>query len=138
MSIEMSVLSDRRLTTTEEWQRAIAAEGFPLQLDATVALEEARGFFPAQLGGQPTGFECYQDPADEMMDEYPEIDFGRRWSHALGLRIMGDYAELRAAWMAATAYARATGGIVWDGESGEVMSPERAAAVVRDIDRSLA
>jgi hypothetical protein len=37
--------------------------------------------------------------------------------------------------MAAAAYARATGGIVWDGESGEVMSPDRAAQVARNIGR---
>jgi hypothetical protein len=38
--------------------------------------------------------------------------------------------------MAATVYARTTGGIVWDGESGEVMSPDRAAEVAREIERT--
>jgi hypothetical protein len=27
--------------------------------------------------------------------------------------------------------------VVWDGESGEVMSPDRAAEVTREIDRSV-
>jgi hypothetical protein len=137
MSMEMSVFSDRRLASTEEWQRAIATEGFGLELDATVVLDAARGFFPTRLGGKLTGFECYHNDAAELIDEYPEIDFGRHWSHAVGLRIIGNCAEVRAAWMAATAYARACGGVVWDSESGEVKSPDRAAQVARDLDRSL-
>ena len=134
MSIEISVLSDRQLASTAEWQQAIEAEGFPLRLDPTVKLDEARGFFPAHFGEKPTGFECYRDDPIEMIESYPDIDFGHRWAYALGLRIGGDYDELRAAFMAATAYARATGGVVWDGESGEVMSPDRAGEVVREID----
>jgi hypothetical protein len=83
------------------------------------------------------GFECYHDDAAETIASCPDIDFGRPWAHALGLRIGGDENELRAAFMAATAYARATDGVVWDGESGEVMSPDRAAEVTRDIDRDI-
>ena len=135
MSIEISVLSDRQLASTAEWQQAIEAEGFPLRLDPTMKLDEAGGFFPAHFGEKLTGFECYHDDATEMIESYPDIDFGHRWAHALGLRIGGDYDELRATFMAATAYARATGGAVWDSESGEVMSPDRAAEMTREIDR---
>ena len=137
MSMEVAVLSDRRLATTAEWQQAIDTEGFPLRLDPECALAEARGFFPAHFGDKLTGFECYHDDAAEMMQDYPDIDFGRRWTQALGLRFLGDPHELRAAFMAATAYARATGGVVWDGELGEVMSPDRAAEVTREIERDL-
>jgi hypothetical protein len=134
MSVELSVLSDRRLSSTAEWQQAIDTEGFPLRLDPACTLADTSGFFPARFGDKLTGFECYHDDAGEMIDSYTDIDFGHRWAHALGLRIGGDYDELRAAFMAATAYARATEGVVWDGESGEVMSPDRAAEVARDID----
>jgi hypothetical protein len=134
MSLEFSVLSDRRVATTAEWQRAIDAEGFPLRLDPECALATAKGFFPAYFGNELTGFECYHDDAAEMIASYPDIDFGRAWTQALGLRIVGDHNELRAAFMAATAYARATGGVVWDGESGEVMFPDRAAEETRKID----
>jgi len=138
MSIEVSVFSDRSLSSTEEWQRALDAEGFPLRLDASVVLSEAKGFFPAQLGGKLTGFECYHDDPAELIESCPDIDFGRPWKCALGLRFGGDFAELRAAFMAATAYARATDGVVWDGESGEVMSPDRAREVAHEIVRDTA
>lgn len=136
MSIEMSVLSDRALASTEEWQHALDAEGFALRLDPGVVLSEASGFFPARLNDKETGFECYHDDAAELIEAYPDIDFGRRWTHALGFRVGADLTELYAASMAAAAYARATGGILWDGESGEAMSPDRAAQVARDIGRS--
>ena len=138
MSIELSVLSERALASTEEWQRALEAEGFPLRLDASVVLGGASGFFPAHLGDKLTGFECYHDDAAEMIAEYPEFDFGRPWKCALGFRVGGDFNELLSAFMAATAYARATGGIVWDGESGEVMSPDRSREITRDIERDCA
>lgn len=58
MSIEFSVLSDRPLASTSEWQQAIDAEGFPLRLDSTCVLAQASGFFPAHFGDKLTGFEC--------------------------------------------------------------------------------
>jgi len=137
MSMEVSVLSDRRLATTEEWQRAIDAEGFSLRLDPEVVLEEASGFFPVQFGDKLTGFECYHDDAAELIAEYPDFDFGRQWTCALGLRMRGDMSEVCAAFMAATAYARATGGIVWDGESGDVLSPDSAVEVTRELEQAV-
>jgi hypothetical protein len=138
MSIELSVLSDRTLATTEEWQRALEAEGFPLRLDESVVFSDASGFFPARFGDRLTGFECYHDDVAEIIETYPDIDFGKPWTCALGFRVGGNFTELFAAFMAATAYARATGGIVWDGESGEVMSPDRSREVTRDIERDCA
>jgi hypothetical protein len=135
MSIEVSVFSDRALASTEEWQRALDAEGLPLKLDPTVGLTEASGFFPARLNDKLTGFECYREDAAELIESYPDFDFGKAWTCALGFRVGGDFTELLAAFMAATAYARATGGVVWDGESGEVMLPDRAREVTRDIER---
>lgn len=137
MSIVIVAFSDRPLADTAEWQRALDAEGFALKLDASVVLGEASGFFPAHLGEQLTGFEVDHENAAEMIAEYPNFDFGHAWTHALSFRVGGDFTELYAANMAAAAYARATGGVVWDGESGEVMSPDRTAQVARDIGRDL-
>jgi hypothetical protein len=121
MSIEVEVFSDRRLASTTEWQKAIDAEGFPLRLDPECVLAETSGFFPAHFGDKLTGFECYHGDAAELIDGYSDIDFGRRWTQALGLRIIGDHDELRAVYMAATAYVRATGGVVFEPQEGAVM-----------------
>ena len=38
---------------------------------------------------------------------------------------------------AATAYARATGGVVFEGEGGDVMTPDKAADMTHAIERDL-
>ena len=70
MSMEIEVFSNRRLTTTAEWQRAIGIERFPLRLDADVKLESSRGFIPAMLDDSKTGFECFHDDAREAMSAF--------------------------------------------------------------------
>ena len=45
-------------------------------------------------------------------------------------RVVGSFA-------AATAYARATGGVVFDGEAGEVLTPDKAAEIARDVELQL-
>jgi hypothetical protein len=66
-----------------------------------------------------------------------DFDFGRRWTQALAFRFGGDYYALWGAYAAAAAYAKATGGVVFDGESGEVLAPDKAAEVARDLERDL-
>ncbi len=137
MSIEIYVLSDRCLASIEDWQRAIDAEGFKLRLDMSRAFADLGGHLLAQRGDEHAGFECdHWDPRD-IIDTYEDIDFGRGWSRTLAFRIGGDFHALWGAYAAATAYARATDGVVFDSEAGEIFSPEQAAKTVRDIERSL-
>jgi hypothetical protein len=63
------------------------------------------------------------------------LDFGRSWAFALSFRIVGDFAELRSAWMAATAYAHATSGIVFDAQEDKLYNYGEARKAVRDIER---
>jgi hypothetical protein len=135
MAMELNVLSQRRLASIADWQRAIDLEGYPLRLSPDVAFESVAGFVPARLDGKQSGFECYHDDPARVMKAGSDADFGRSWAFALGLRIIGDFAELRAAWMAATAYARATGGVVHDPEEERLYDYEGAREAVRAIER---
>lgn len=58
MSMELRLLSDRRLSTIGEWRNAITAEAFPLQLSDETSLDAVNGFLPSHLRGKFTGFEC--------------------------------------------------------------------------------
>lgn len=141
MSMELHVLSDRPLNSVVEWQRAITVERYPLRLAADVQFAAVQGFLPATLDGRQTGFECYHDNAAATMNFLGSADFDRQWKHALGLRWLGSkFDELTAAWMAATAYAAATGGIIFDHERGKPLSVEEAratvAAILRDRPRA--
>jgi len=137
MSIEIFVLSDRKLGSIAEWQQAIDAEGFDLKLDTSRPIEALNGHLPAQRGEQFAGFEC--DPCDpaEILDLYDDIDFGRRWTHCLALRFGGDFYALWGADAAAAAYARATDGVVFDSESGEVWQPDQAVEMTRQLERDM-
>ena len=134
MSMELYVLSDRRLASIDEWQRAIDGEDFPLRLSTETPFDDVNGFLPMELRGTSTGFECDHWDAGSVLKDYADVDFGRAWTCALAFRWLGsNFAELLAAWMAGSAYARATDGVVFDLETGEVMTPSRAVETSRRI-----
>jgi hypothetical protein len=136
MSMELWVFSDRQLSSIEEWQLAIDAEGYPLQLSDEIPFEQLKGFLPMHLRAELTGFECYHDDAAEMIRENPDIDFGRAWKYVLGFRWLGSkVSELRAAWMAGTAYAQATDGVVFDDQEGKFRKAAEAREVVREVEQ---
>jgi hypothetical protein len=137
MAMEIHVFSGRRLTSTAEWQQAIEKEGFPLRLSDATEFARHSGFLPAQLRGRDTGFEFYHDDPDELTRVYDNAALGRNWGFALGFRWKGDLEELQAAWMAATAYARVTSGVVFDPQEGRLYTAEQAAIEVRNIEEQL-
>lgn len=137
MAMEMHVFSDLQLNSIGEWQRAVNLEGYTLQFVGDVRLDTVSGLVPVTLRGQKTGFECYRDDAEETMKEYGPRKFSHRWKYALGFRWRGDFAELQAVWMAATAYARATKGIIFDSQEARTYSVLAAANLVKEIERSL-
>jgi hypothetical protein len=137
MSIEIFVLSDRQLSTIDEWQQAIERAGFSLVLNRERPIAALRGYLPAQRGAVESGFECDHFDAAELMDEIDDVDFGRRWKYLLAFRMGGDFNELLGAYIAAAAYAQATDGVVFDSESGEILTPEKAAQEARNIEIDL-
>jgi hypothetical protein len=131
MSMELHVLSDRQLNSITEWQQAIDAEAYPLQLDGDNHLAAVDGFLPARMNGQRTGFECFHDDANETMRFLGDDHFDHRWKYALGFRWLGSrFEELEAAWMAATAYAARTDGIIFDHEEGKVLLPQEGRELI--------
>ncbi|MBM3527922.1 MAG: hypothetical protein FJX62_07505 [Alphaproteobacteria bacterium] len=137
MSLELFVLSDRKLSSIEEWRRAIDAAGFALTLDTERSIENLEGHLPARWNGEPAGFECDHWDAREVMRENGDIDFGRGWAHALAFRWGADLKACVGAYMAAAAYAAATGGVVFDGEEGKVKTPKESLETARRIEAEI-
>jgi hypothetical protein len=132
--MELWVLSDRQLTSVADWQAAIGAEGYPLQLDPGVNFQTHSGFLPAHLRGQSTGFECDHFPAEEFIREIQEtgiIDVAHDWKYVLAFRWGGDLNALQAVRMAATAYAAAVNGVVLDDQEAKIYSVAEARAGVQ-------
>ncbi len=137
MSMEICVLSDTKLNSISEWQQAIDVEGFALQLSRDGQFTELNGFLPSILRDKQTGFECYHVSPRELFDTYDNIQFGREWKYALELVWGGNFTEMQAACMAATAYARATSGIVFDPQASQLLTASQAFEVVQDNERVL-
>jgi hypothetical protein len=135
MAMELWVLSDKKLRSIRDWQAAIGAEGYTLTLKKDVQFENLNGFLPCQLKGQLTGFECYHDDPTELMRNNPGTDFGHDWKYELGFRWLGSKQnETLAAWMAGTAYARATGGVVANDQDSLLRAAGQSAEVVGDLE----
>jgi hypothetical protein len=136
MAMELWVFSDRQLNSVAEWQAGIDAEGYPLRLSAEMIFEKLRGFLPSYLRGELAGFETYHVDAGALIRSNPAIHFDHEWKYALGFRWLSSKVnELRAAWMAATAYAQATDGIIIDDQAAKFHNAAEARQVVSDVDR---
>jgi hypothetical protein len=137
MAMELFVLSDQQLPSVTEWQVAIDGEGYPLRLDGDKPIGALKGFLPALLRDVKTGFECNPWPADEFMSEMPGVNFNRAWKYVLAFRWGGNLSQVPAVWMAATAYAKATEGVIFDEEAGIMRSAADARMVVEQIEHEL-
>lgn len=136
MSMELLVFSDRKLSSIAEWQAAIDAERYPLQLDPTARIERLSGFFTMRLGGEAAGFECYQEDAARLLRDNAGVNFGGDWKYCLAFVWRGrEWKELLAAWMAGIAYAHATGGMIFDSEGIRLLSPDKARQIVYEFER---
>jgi hypothetical protein len=137
MSMEIYLFSDARLPSMEAWQAAIDADGFTLRLSATRPFAELNGALPVQLNERQTTFECDHFSASDLMAECDDIDFGHPWAYCLAFRWGADFYAAIAAYLAVAAYAGATGGVILNCEEGQLITPERAAEVARDIERGI-
>ena len=136
MSMDIFVLSDRRLNSLDEWQRCIDAEGRGLALQTDASIDELHGFLPVRLAGVSTGFECGPCDVREVMKLYRGVDFGREWECGL-VFVWRSLDECLTALLAAAAYAKATDGIVFDTHDGTVMSPKRTLELADELQREM-
>jgi|HubBroStandDraft_4_1064222.scaffolds.fasta_scaffold335312_2 hypothetical protein len=134
MSMELWILSDKRLDSITQWQAVIDSEGYPLRLSQEKSFATLNGFLPSSLPDDLTGFECYHESAAEFVQDKPHFRFDRNWKYVLALRWLGSkWSESVAAWMAGTAYAQATDGIIVDDQEEKIRSAAEARDVVRRI-----
>ena len=137
MSMEVYVLSDKQLTSVSQWQSAIDAEGFGLHLPSSLSLVGLDGVIPCQLGDTRTGFECNNLNFNDFKEETSHRGLSQTWTNVLVLRWGADPYASAAAYMAAAAYAQATGGSVFDGEEGKLLSTDRAMEVAREVEAAI-
>jgi hypothetical protein len=136
MSMEISVLSDKQLTSATEWQTAIDAKAFPLRLSYDKPLAQLGGMLPVYLSEKRTAFECHHREPSDIFETYNDFDFGHAWKYNLAFISGVNFDAMLAAWMAATAYAAAVDGIVFNEEEGKLLRPTECIETIREIERS--
>ncbi len=136
--MQICVLSDLRLASTADWQDAINDEGFSLHLPESQPLaDRGGGNLFAQLRDETVEIDYTIVQFSELKDAYKNIEFGRDWKVVVEFTWFAKLGEGAAAWMAATAYARATGGVVFDEQEGKLFTPADSLEIAKDIERSL-
>ena len=131
MSMQICVLTDSLIAGIAEWQRAIDAEGFPLQISD----DDPNRNLAARLREEETEISYDTHDFRELEDTYANKKFGRDWTYAVAFTWSSDIPQAIASWMAATSYARATHGVVFDEQEGKLLTPEEAVQIVREIER---
>jgi hypothetical protein len=131
MSMQICVLTESRLGSIAEWQKAIEAEGFPLRLSDA----DPNRNLAARLGDEETSIEYGIYDFLELKEAYNHVSFGRDWAYAIAFTWASDFAEEIAAWMAATAYAHATNGVVFDEQEGKIFTPEESLKITHEIEQ---
>ena len=117
-SEQYAFIHKNAVPTREEWQSAIDAAGFDLQLDPELRPFEDSGFSPCRLFGSGTGFEIYYDGSRETIDEFSEISDGRDF--CISFRWGASFAEGAAAMIASYVLAASFGAIVsYEGDDPE-------------------
>jgi hypothetical protein len=137
MSMEMYVLSPRRLTSMDKWQESAEDLRFPIKFPEPLLIDEMRGFLPVYWKNRKTGFECDHWVVEDIQETYKAVKIDQRFTSAIAFRWGADFNELVAAWQAAAAYAVAADGIVFDCETGEIYSAARAVEIARDTEAAL-
>jgi hypothetical protein len=137
MSMTIYVLSDTRLRSIAEWQAAVDNEAFPLRFVPDGSDSKAVGNLRMQLRDKETEIECGFDDFDELEQTYPNVSFGHDWKYVLAFTWSTKIMQATATWMAATAYARAAAGVVFEAQEGKLLTAAQSLSMVREIERSL-
>ena len=139
MSMELYVISPKRLDTIQEWQKAINEFQFSIKISEDVDFEKTSGFLPLLLNGKLSGFECDHWAINDMKESlsFHHIALDPSWKHVLAFRWGGNFDELICATQASIAYAIATGGLIFDPQEGEIFSNEKSLQLAKNIEKEV-
>ncbi len=128
LSVEMVVfLRAERMLTAQQWQAAIRAHGFDLELDTGVDIGTLDGYLPCHYKGVECGFEYSKV---RVADSAPQQDVLERVGdrdEAVSFITRADFRDLMASVIASAALCAATGGVLFDTEGDSFI--ESAGAV---------
>ena len=117
MSVDTYVfLNKSALPAPAEWQAAISAHGFALELDTDFDPVSFIGFLPCRYKGEDSGFEYGFGPVENDWLEEDELARVGNLDFVVILTTRGGFDDLACALAASAALCAVSGGVWWDGD----------------------
>ncbi len=117
MPLENTVFLDKdSMLTPTQWQAAIQAAGFDLQITSDFEVYNFEGFVNATLEGRKAGFEYYFEAIeDDMLNAELKGQIDGK-THIVTLVTHSDLDKTRSSCLAAAVLCKAVNGFLWDGD----------------------
>ena len=136
MSVDVFVFLKREnLPSTAAWQQALDRLGIDIQLDASIEAASHSGYWPARLGGKPSGFEILVGQISDIFGRTAPPGVGER-DIAADFVTHSDMVELQCSMFAAAALGIETDGLIFDEDTDGLMQPSELLEQARAIDVS--
>lgn len=121
MSVDLNVYLHRAsMPNPSDWQEAIRAAGFPVEIDTGFDVDTFTGFLPCKLDSQLSGFEYFASPLDP--EEAMELEAPAGADFSVTFVTHANLRELAASLAAASVLCQVSGGLLVDPQSGESYS----------------
>jgi hypothetical protein len=134
VSVDVFVFLKREnLPSTATWQRALDRLGIDVQLDASIEAVNHAGYWPAQVGGQPSGFEILVGPIADVFGRAAPPGIDER-DVAANFVTHGDMRELQGSMFVAAVLGIEAGGLIFDDNTEGVMQPSELLEQARAIE----
>jgi hypothetical protein len=133
MSMEIYLLTDAAVPTTQAWQRAIAALGFDIRFVDEVSLEADEVRLRAECKGKSVLMELERTNLARVRETFPDVAFPDHVSCVHALYWSKTLEGGLAAYQAAAAYLGLVQGLMIDTEEGKLKTPDGAIELARKM-----
>jgi len=133
MSMEIYLLSDQEMPSTQAWQKAVDALGFDVRFldDKPLQTKEAR--LRVEYLKTPVLMELSRSGLGELREVFPRVAFPEHVTHVHILRWSISFEGTIAAYQAAAAYVGLVKGLIIDSEEGKLRTPDGAIELARGM-----
>lgn len=133
MSMEIYLLSDQDVPSTQAWQAAVDALGFDVRFldDMPLQIEEVQ--LRADYLKTPVLMKLSRRHLAELREIFPEVAFPEHVARIHALRWSISFEGTVAAYQAAAAYVGLVKGLMIDSEEGKLKTPDEAIELARGM-----
>jgi hypothetical protein len=133
MSMEIYLLTNEAVPTTQAWQKAIEALGFDVRFLKEQSLRAKETPLPAEIQGKTILLELLQTNLNDLRETFPGTTFPEHVGHVHILRWSMTLEGVAAAHQAAAAYLGLVKGLMIDTEEGKLKTPDEAIELARRV-----